>query len=108
MCNYREKYRPIQLFRIDYMINPKIENEWPLKPLQSLKGMENFNINKYLKDTAYLNDGEVIVVCFKIENDNAIQFVVDWFGNNARIYKRNGKQYATVVGNENALFYWYM
>ena len=108
MCNYREKYRPTQLFRIDYMINPKIENEWPLKPLQSLKGMENFNINKYLKDTAYLLDGEVIVVCFKIENDNAIQFIVDWFGNNARIYKRNGNQYATVVGNENALFYWYM
>lgn len=108
ICNYREKYRPIQLFRIDYMINPTIENEWPLKPLQSLEGMENFNINKYLKDTAYLLDGEVIVVCFKIENDNAIQFVVDWFGNNARIYKRNGNQYATVVGNENALFYWYM
>lgn len=108
ICNYREKYRPIQLFRIDYIINPAIENEWPLKPLQSLEGMENFNINKYLKDTAYLLDGEVILVCFKIENDNAIQFVVDWFGNNARIYKRNGNQYATVVGNENALFYWYM
>ena len=61
----------------------------------------------YSADTAYehkaLDD-----VSFKIEDDNAIQFVVDWFGKNARVYKRNGNQYATVTGNENALFYWYM
>ena len=108
MCNYREKYRPIQLFRIDYMVNPKIEEEWPIKPIESLEGMKDFNIYTYLKHTVYLLEGDVILASFKIEDDNAIQFVVDWFGNNARIYKRNGNQYATITGNENALFYWYM
>ena len=108
MANYREKYRPIQLFRIDYMVNPQIEEEWAIKPIKSLEGMENFNVYKYLKDTVYLLEGEVCVACFKIEKPSAIQYVVDWFGNNARLYNRNGNQYATVIGNENALFYWYM
>ncbi len=110
MCNYREKYRPIQLFRIDYIVNPKIEDEWPIKPIETLDGMADFNIYKYLKDTVYLLEGNVIVACFKIENEEAIQYVVDWFGTNARVYKYSphGNQYVTVVGNENALFYWYM
>ena len=108
MCNYREKYRPIQLFRIDYMVNPKIEDEWPIKPIASLEGMKDFNIYTYLKRSVYLLEGNIVTAGFKIEDDNAIQFVVDWFGNNARIYKRNGNQYATITGNENALFYWYM
>ena len=108
MCNYREKYRPIQLFRIDYMVNPKIEDEWPIKPIESLEGMKDFNIYTYLKRSVYLLEGIVVTAGFKIEDDNAIQYVVDWFGNNARIYKRNGNQYAAITGNENALFYWYM
>lgn len=108
MCNYREKYRPIQLFRIDYMVNPKIEESWDNKPLESLEGMKDFNINKYLKDTVYLLEGDVITASFKLENESAIQYVVDWFGNNARLYKRNGNQYATITCNENALFYWCM
>lgn len=108
ICNYREKYRPIQLFRIDYIVNPKIEDEWTIKPITSLEGMKDFNIYQYLKDSVYLLDGEIVTACFKIESETAIQFVVDWFGSNARLYKRNGNQYATVTGNENALFYWYM
>ena len=110
MCNYREKYRPIQIFRIDYMVNPKIEEEWDIKTIESLEGMKDFNIHKYLKDTVYLLEGDVIVACFILENEKAIQYVIDWFGNNARIYKykEDGNQYATITCNENALLYWYM
>ena len=110
MCNYREKYRPMQIFRIDYMVNPKIEEGWDIKPIESLEGMKDFNINKYLKDTVYLLEGEVILACFILENESAIANVVDWFGNNARIYKykENGNVYASITCNENALFYWYM
>ena len=110
MCNYREKYRPIQLFRIDNIINPKIEDEWDIKPLESLEGMKDFNIHKYLKDTVYLLEGDVILASIRIDNPNAIQDVVDWFGENARIYKykEDGDQYASITCNENALFYWCM
>lgn len=108
IANYREKYRPIQLFRIDYMVNPQIEEEWPIKPLQSLEGMKDFDINKYLKDTIYLLEGDIISACFKVEINSAVQYVIDYFGNNAKYYNKNNNLYVSIVGNENALFYWYM
>lgn len=108
ICNYREKYRAVSLFRIDYMINPKIEEEWPIKPIESLEGLEKFDIVKYLNDHIYLLDGEVITATIRIDYSNAIQYIVDWFGKNAKIYKKDDKLYADIKCNENALFYWYM
>ena len=110
LCNYREKYRPIQHFRIDYITNIKIEKEWDIKPLESLEGMKDFNVTRYLNEHIYLLAGDPILACIEIEDHNTIAAVVDWFGDNARIYKYSpkGKQYATIVCNENALFYWCM
>lgn len=108
ICNYREKYRAITWFRIDYMLNPKIEEEWPIKSIESLKGVKEFDIAKYLNDNIYLLDGDVINATIQIETPNSIQFVVDWFGKNAKIYKKNDKLLADIKCNESALFYWYM
>ena len=108
ICNYREKYRAITWFRIDYMINPKIEDEWPIKPLESLEGMKNFDIATYLNDNIYLLDGDVIKATFRIDWPNAVQYIVDWFGKNARVYKKDDLLYADIKCNESALFYWYM
>ena len=108
ICNYREKYRAITWFRIDYMLNPKIEEEWPIKPIESLEGVKDFDIAKYLNDNIYLLDGEIIKATFLIENPSYVQFVIDWFGRNARTYKKDNKLYADIKCNESALFYWYM
>ena len=108
ICNYREKYRAITWFRIDYMLNPKIEEEWPIKPIESLEGVKDFDIAKYLNDNIYLLDGEIIKATFLIENPSYVQFVLDWFGRNARTYKKDNKLYADIKCNESALFYWYM
>ena len=108
ICNYREKYRAITWFRIDYMLNPKIEEEWPIKPIESLEGVKDFDIAKYLNDNIYLLDGEIIKATFLIENPSYVQFVIDWFGRNARTYKKDDKLYADIKCNESALFYWYM
>lgn len=108
ICNYREKYRAITWFRIDYMINPKIEEEWPIKPIDSLEGIKDFDIAKYLNDNVYLLDGEVINATIQIDWPNAVQYVVDWFGKNTKIYKKDDKLIADIKCNESALFYWYM
>ena len=108
ICNYREKYRAITWFRIDYMVNPKIEEEWPIKPVESLEGVKDFDIAKYLNDNIYLLDGEVIKATIEIENPSYVQFINDWFGRNARTYKKDGKLYADIKCNESALFYWCM
>ena len=108
ICNYREKYRAITWFRLDYMIEPKIEEEWPIKPIETLEGVKDFDIAKYLNDNIYLLDGETIKATFEIENPNYVQFVVDWFGKNARVYKKDEKLFVDIKCNESALFYWYM
>lgn len=108
ICNYREKYRAITWFRIDFMTNAKVEEEWPIKPLQSLEGMKDFNITKYLNENIYLLAGDVINATIEIENPEHIVFIKDWFGKNARLYKKEGKILADIKSNESALFYWYM
>lgn len=108
ICNYREKYRAITYFRIDYMINPMIEEEWPLKPVESLKDVDYFDIAKYLNDNIYLLDGEVIESTIQVDHPNSIQYIIDYFGRNAKIYKKENKLLADIKCNESALFYWYM
>lgn len=108
ICNYREKYRAITWFRIDFMVNAKIEEDWPIKPIQSLNGMEEFNITKYLNDNIYLLDGDVISATIQIEKPEHVIFVKDWFGKNAKIYSKDGKLLADIRANESALLYWYM
>ena len=108
ICNYREKYRAIQSFRIDYMMNARIEEEWPIKPLESLKNCEGFNITEYLNDNIYLLAGDVIKAVVELADSNTIQYVVDWFGKNAKVTNKNGKLYAEIKCNESALFYWCM
>lgn len=108
ICNYREKYRAITWFRIDYMISPKIEEDWPLKPIESLKDIKSFDIAKYLNDNIYLLDGEVIDATIQIDDPNSIQYIIDYFGKNAKIYKKEDKLLADIKCNESALFYWYM
>lgn len=108
ICNYREKYRAITYFRIDYMINPMIEEDWPLKPIESLKDVDHFDIAKYLNDNIYLLDGQVINATIQIDHPNSIQYIVDYFGRNAKIYKKENKLLVDIKCNESALFYWYM
>ena len=38
--------------------------------------------------------------------DLILLYVIDWFGNNARIYEDNDKLYANIKSNDNAFFFW--
>lgn len=108
LCNYREKYRPIQSFRLDQISSIQIEEDWPIKPLSSLKGMENFDISKYLNEHIYLFPGEVISSKIELNGEGTIGAVIDWFGTSAKISEKDGKLIASIRCNENALFYWCM
>ena len=50
--------------------------------------------------------GDVITAKIELLNDDAITFVVDWFGNNAKIYEDNNKIFANIKSNDNAFFFW--
>lgn len=109
LCNYREKYRPLQLFRIDKMANIVIKDDWTIKQLKDLKdGPKDFSIAKYLNEHVYLFNEEVIDAKIILDGEWAIEIVKDWFGDNAKIHFKDEKIIATIKGDEKALYYWIM
>ena len=106
LCNYREKYRPINLFRLDCLTNLQIEPEWPIKPLATLEGAENFDIASYLNEHLYMLGGDTVDASLRIEQPNGIQYLKDWFGTKARLVEKDGVLLAKIKCNENSLFYW--
>ena len=108
LCNYRSKYASIQIFRVDMMVNLEIKEDWEIKPLRSLEGMANFSISEYLNDHIYMLGGEVITAKLLIEEEFAVQYVMDWFSNNVTLSNEDGNIIATVKSNEQALIYWIM
>lgn len=106
LCNYRSKYRPLQVFRLDYMLNMQIEEEWDLIPLDKLEGAEGFDIAKYMNEHVYLLGGETVDAVVRIENPNSILYLFDWFGKNAKVRKEGDALLAHITCNEESLFYW--
>lgn len=109
LCNYREKYRAIQTFRIDYMINIEIKDDWPIKKMEKLEnGPKNFSISKYINDHIYMFGGETIEAELELDEEWVVLYIKDWFGDTAKIKTKNEKTYVTLKCNETALFYWVM
>lgn len=109
LCNYREKYRPLQLFRIDKMANIVIKDDWPIKQLKDLKDAPtDFSITKYLNEHVYLFNEEVIDAKIILDGEWAIEIVKDWFGDNAKVHFKDEKIIATIKGDKKALYYWIM
>ena len=106
LCNYREKYRPINVFRVDCMTNLKIEEEWSIKPLSTIKGAEDFDIAKYLNEHIYMLGGETIDATLRVDKPWGIQYLRDWFGNKARLIEKDGVLQAKIKCNESSLFFW--
>lgn len=109
LCNYREKYRPLQIFRIDYMVNLEIKNDWDIKNIKDLEGLsKDFSITKYMNEHIYIMDGDTIDATVELDNENIVSCVKDWFGDLAKIYSKEDKIFADITCNENALYYWVM
>ena len=86
LCNYREKYRPIQIFRVDQMVNPVIKDDWPIKQLKDLKDApKDFSITKYLNEHIYMFDGETVDAEIKLLGEWGVSILKDWFGDNAKM-----------------------
>ena len=106
IAHYRSKYAPIQAFRMDLMTNLQIEEDWAYKPLSSLEGMANFDIATYINEHIYLWGGDSVEATLEILKPAGIQYLKDWFGKHASIYKEGEKLYAKVRCNEGALRFW--
>lgn len=105
ISNYRSKFHAIQNYRIDYMIDVKIEDIERV-PLNILEGFENFDIAKYLNEHVYLFSEQVITAKIEILETYGIQYLYDYFGSDVKIYKEDGKLYTKIRSSSDALYFW--
>lgn len=109
LCNYREKYRALQLFKIERMTNIKVKEDWNIKAMSNLtNGPKNFSITKYINDHIYMFNDEVINAEFILSNASIIDIVKEWFGDNSKIKYINEKIHAYIKSDRSALYYWVM
>lgn len=109
LCNFKEKYSPFHTFRVDYMVNIEIKEELDRISIKELKGVDkDFSISQYINDHIYPLSGNTLTVELELDDTWCIQYIKDWFGDNAKIKEIDNKIHAFVKCNENALFYWIM
>ena len=105
VCNY-DYYDTIANYKVDKIENIKLL-ETSAKPITKLKGCENgIDIAKYANENIYMFSNDGINATIKIDDENIINYVVDWFGKNAKLYKKENDIYADIKTNEQALIYW--
>lgn len=105
VCNY-DYYDEIANYKVDKIENIKILDS-KVKPITKLKGCENgIDIAKYVNDNVYMFSNDTINATLLIDNEYTVNYVVDWFSKNAKIYLKDNKIHANIKTNEQALIYW--
>lgn len=103
--HYRDNYRALQNYRLEYMTNLAIEDENSV-PIEQVKGLENFEISKYLNEHIYIFSSDVICAKIEILESYAVQYIYEYFGDDTKIFKEDNKVYFKVKCSYDALFYW--
>ena len=105
VCNL-DFYNEIANYKIDLISNIQILDK-DVKPITKLKGCEKgVDMAKYANENIYMFHNKTVDVTLKIENPYSAEYVMEWFGKNARFYKKDDITYADVTANEQALIYW--
>ena len=105
VCNY-DYFNEIANYKIELIRNVKILDT-DIKPITRLKGCENgLDKAKYINENIYMFSNKTVTATIKIESEYAVNYVIDWFGKDSRLYKQNDDIMASVKVNELALIYW--
>lgn len=104
VCNY-DKYNNLSNYKVECISNIKIL-ETPIKPMEKLDDVENFDISEYINEHIYMFSGKTISALIKITNPKVINDVVDWYGENINIKEKEDGIYIEFKVNEQAFLYW--
>lgn len=103
-CMYTEK--GITNFRLDRIENVSISEQTALAQTE-IKGYENgLDIAKIANENIYAFGGKSVTAKIKLYEEKAINYLYEWFGDNAKISPHNGETIATVKVNERAIVFW--
>ena len=105
VCNL-DFYDEIANYKVDLISNIKILDT-PIKPITKLKNCEKgVDMAEYANQNIYLFHNKIITATLKILNDYSAEYIVEWFGNKARLYLKDETLFADVMVNEQAIIYW--
>ena len=106
---YRYKYDSVNSYRVDYMQDVRIMEERERIDPKTLNEFKDYqSISDYINDHIYMFGGETIEATMVLRRPYVIQYINDWFGKNAKVYKENDQLMARVRCDKIALFYWVM
>lgn len=105
ICNM-EGHDDVGIYRMERIVNVEILDE-PVKPLSKVKGLEaGLNLPRHVMEHIYMNIGESGNVSFEFDA-GLINDVVDWFGQDVEIKKKNDATYiASAKVNLKAMRFW--
>ena len=106
VCNY-DKYDDLSNYKIENIANIRILDE-EIKPLQDLPGHANFSIREYMKEHIYMTAGESVLAKLKVNVEERINDIVEWFGSDISIQRIKDELFVILRVNEDALVYWAM
>ena len=105
VCNL-DYFDDIANYKVNLISNIKILDT-PIKPITKLKNCENgVDMAKYANQNIYMFHNKTVNATLKILNEYSSEYVVEWFGQNTRFYKKDGALHAEVKANEQAIIYW--
>lgn len=104
VCNY-DKYDDISNYKIECIANVRVLDE-DSKPIETLKGGENFSIKEYMKEHIYMMSGKTVDAKIKIDKEERVNDFIDWFGKDVFFKKENDEIIARLKVNEDSLVYW--
>ncbi|MBE5738955.1 MAG: WYL domain-containing protein [Clostridiales bacterium] len=105
VCNY-DYYNDVANYKIEQIRNVKILDT-DIKPITKLKDCENgLDKAKFINENIYMFNNQTVSAVIKVGDEYAVNYIVDWFGKDARLYSKDGDILASVRVNEQALIYW--
>ena len=105
VCNL-DYFDDIANYKVELISNIKILDS-PIKPVTKLKNCENgVDMAEYANQNIYMFHNKTVDATLKILSEYSAEYVVEWFGKNARFYMKDEVLYADVKVNEQALIYW--
>lgn len=105
VCNY-DYFNDLASYKVDLIKNVKILDS-DIKPITKINGCEKgIDKAKFINENIYIFNNNTITATLKIEDEYAVSYVLEWFGKDVRLYKKDNDLFATFKVNEQSLIYW--